>query len=387
MIRRVLAIIVFLTLFSLTMGGGHYYLIERLALDPEWPLWLSNGIIALFIFGIVNLIVQVVLRHRFGAATTGLSWIAYTWLGVLFIFIILTAASDGIVWGIARLQPAPWPADPVALARIQALAVAGLGIAAAGYALHQGLQHPSIRRVEIALERWPESLDSFRIVQISDVHIGPLLDRRFAEEVTRRVNALEPDLVAVTGDLVDGSAHRIADEVKPFENIRARHGVYFVTGNHDFFSGADDWVEVVRSYGWRPLRNEHVTIRSGDAAFHLAGVDDRQGAMIDGGPGEDMERALADRDPDHPVVLLAHDPGSFKRALKHKIDLQLSGHTHGGQIWPFHWAVRAVIPWVRGLHRVEESHLYVSCGTGFWGPPMRLGAPAEITELVLRRRV
>jgi hypothetical protein len=263
--------------------------------------------------------------------------------------------------------------------------VGGLVALLSGVALRQGLAPPAVRRVEVALARWPRALDGFRVVQLSDVHLGPLLDRRFAASLAERVNALAPDLVVVTGDLVDGSVQRVGAEVEPLGALRARHGVFFVTGNHDYYSGVDPWVARVAELGWRALRNQRVPIGTEAAGFDLAGVDDAHGAWVGPDGGEDLERALAGRDPGRPLILLAHDPSSFQRAARHGVDLQLSGHTHGGQIWPFRWAVRAVVPWVAGLHRVGASTLYVSCGTGFWGPPMRLGAPAEITELVLRR--
>ena len=248
-----------------------------------------------------------------------------------------------------------------------------------------GAARSALARIEIALARWPAALDGFRIVQISDVHIGPLLDGRFAATVAERVNALAPDLVAVTGDLVDGSVVRLAPHVEPFRAVRAKHGVFFVTGNHDFYSGADSWVAHVRSFGWQALRNEHVSIGDGAAGFDLAGVDDTHGRLIEAGAGEDVERALAGRDASRAVVLLAHDPATFHRASQRDVDLQLSGHTHGGQIWPFRYIVRLSVPWVVGLYRRGASALYVSRGTGFWGPPMRIAAPSEITEIVIRR--
>jgi hypothetical protein len=268
---------------------------------------------------------------------------------------------------------------------MRAFAVGGLALVVAASGLRQGLSMPGVRRVEIALPHWPASLDGFRIVQISDIHLGALRGRAFAAEVTARVNALAPDLVAVTGDLVDGSVARIGDEAEPFGALRAKHGVFFVTGNHDFYSGASAWVARMAELGWQTLRNERVTIEANGAAFDLAGVDDTHGKLIEEGAGEDVPRALDGRDAARPVVLLAHDPTTFHRAKRFGVDLQISGHTHGGQIWPFKYMVRASVPWVAGLYRVGASALYVSSGTGFWGPPMRVGAPAEITELVLRR--
>jgi uncharacterized protein len=255
----------------------------------------------------------------------------------------------------------------------------------AAVAMRRGLAPPELCRVEVPLARWPRALDGFRIVQLSDVHLGPLLDRRFAASLAERVNALAPDLVVVTGDLVDGGVGRIGAEAEPLGALRARHGVFFVTGNHDYYSGADDWVARMTRLGWQALRNARVAIERDGAVFDLAGVDDHHGAMVEPGGGEDLARALEGRDPERPVVLLAHDPATFRRASRRGVDLQLSGHTHGGQIWPFNYLVRLAVPYVAGLHRVGESQLYVSRGSGFWGPPMRLLAPAEITEIVLRR--
>jgi hypothetical protein len=189
--------------------------------------------------------------------------------------------------------------------------------------------------------------------------------------------------VVVTGDLVDGSARRLAAEVAPFAGLRARYGVFFVTGNHDHYSGADSWAEVVRGLGIRVLRNERVEIGPPGESFDLVGVDDHHAHLVGGGR-EDLARALAGRDPARPAVLLAHDPATFTRARRAAIDLQLSGHTHGGQIWPFVWFVRLATPYVAGRYRDGRAQLYVSRGTGFWGPPLRLGSPAEITEIVVR---
>jgi predicted MPP superfamily phosphohydrolase len=257
-----------------------------------------------------------------------------------------------------------------------------LVLALAGVALRGGLRLPDVRRVEITLERWPEALDGFRIVQISDIHIGPLLGRDFAERLTRRVNSLDPDLVAVTGDLVDGSVEALREEVAPFAELRGRHGVFFVTGNHDVYSGGESWVERVKELGLRVLRNERVEIGGADG-FDLAGVDDHRGDWVHGST-EDVDAAVAGRDESRALILLAHDPGTFRRAAAKGVDLQLSGHTHGGQIWPFVYLVRLAVPFVAGLYRVGKSQVYVSRGSGFWGPPMRLLAPAEIGEIVLR---
>jgi predicted MPP superfamily phosphohydrolase len=243
---------------------------------------------------------------------------------------------------------------------------------------------PVTQKVTVALPRWPEALDGFRIAQITDIHIGPILGRKFAADLTRRVNALDADLVVITGDLVDGSVAQVGADVEPFGELRGRHGVAFVTGNHDFYSRADAWCERVRSLGIDVLRNEHRVIEARGSRFVLAGVDDHRGDPLRGG-GEDIEAALAGVPAELAVVLLAHDPTTFKKASRRAIDLQVSGHTHGGQIWPFVYLVRLVVPFVAGLYRRGDAQLWVSRGTGFWGPPMRIGAPPEISEITLMR--
>jgi predicted MPP superfamily phosphohydrolase len=373
---RVVVVLCFALLALSLLGGAHWYIAQRLVLDPG----LDGVARAVALGALATLAVGAVL-------TPGLErWLAppvvrvvafpfLIWMGVFWLAFVALAASD------LALALMGASAENVSVPR--AALVSGGVAAAAGLALRNGLRVPAVRRVEIALARWPRALDGFRIVQISDIHIGPLLGRGFARALTERVNALDPDLVAVTGDLVDGPVDKLGEDVAPFAGLRGRHGVFFVTGNHDVYSGCEPWVERVRELGLRPLRNERVAI-GGEAGFDLAGVDDHRGDWVHGS-SEDLGQALAGRDAARAVVLLAHDPTSFRRASAAGVDLQLSGHTHGGQIWPFNYLVRLAVPWVAGLHRVGASVLYVSRGSGFWGPPMRLFAPAEITELVLRR--
>jgi predicted MPP superfamily phosphohydrolase len=276
------------------------------------------------------------------------------------------------------------PEEESSVAAIRATMVA-ITVAIAGVvALRSGMRPPRHQRVEIELERWPRALDRFRIVQITDIHIGKILGRRFSEHVVGRVNDLAPDLIAVTGDLADGGVRELADDVAPFGRLRAKRGVFFVTGNHDHYSGAAAWVAKASELGMRVLRNERVEIREGNAVFDLVGVDDHRGSMIAEDGREDLGSALAGRDSRRPAILLAHDPATFRKASKLDIDLQISGHTHGGQIWPFGYIVRLAVPFVAGRYHRNGSQLYVSRGTGFWGPPMRLFAPSEITELVIR---
>jgi uncharacterized protein len=363
---------------------AHRYLLARLVFEPGVPEPFRSALVALVAaLGVAMVLEPFASRALPPRRARLLIAPGMLWMGALFLTLNLILASDLLLWLLGAGFAPGEGVDPQGPARVRALAVAGLAAAATALGVRGALRAPVHRRLELRLARWPAALDGFRIVQISDLHVGPLLGRRFAAHVTARVNALAPDLVAVTGDLVDGSAARLRDEVAPFAELRAPHGVYFVTGNHDWYSGADDWVAVVRGLGLRVLRNERVEIGAAGARFDLAGVDDHRGDWLHGSPC-DLPQALAGRDPARPLVLLAHDPTTFAEASRSGVDLQLSGHTHGGQIWPFRWLVRLAVPWVEGLHRRGASLLYVSRGTGFWGPPLRLLAPAEITELVLR---
>jgi len=302
-------------------------------------------------------------------------------MGLGFWLVVATATTD---LGILTLGVLGIATDDGALSEYRAAGVASITVLASIVALRSGLKPPRDVRIDIELANWPAALNGFRIVQISDIHIGPILDRRFARAIVDRVNALDPDLIAVTGDLVDGAVEKLADEVAPFGDLKARHGVFFVTGNHDYYSGVVDWVAKADELGMRVLRNEWVEIGDSRGRFDLIGVDDHRGNMVGDDGREDLPKALAGRDPARPAILLAHDPSTFRGASKLGIGLQLSGHTHGGQIWPFEYLVRAAVPYVAGHYRVRESQLYVSRGTGFWGPPMRLFAPAEISEFSIR---
>jgi predicted MPP superfamily phosphohydrolase len=382
--RRTLAVGTFVALAIGFLAATHRYLALRLVLDPGWPEPArSLGVAAIALFAALIVLHPLADRVLPRRIARWLSWPTTIWMGAFFWLLLLLFATDAVLWAAGGAAHAETGAPVENTAAWRAAIVLGITAAAVAVGLRGGLAGPVLRREVYAIERWPRALDGFRIVQISDIHIGPLLGREFAAHLAQRVNALDPDLVAVTGDLVDGSAQRLADEVAPFGELRARCGVFFVTGNHDHYSGAASWVEAVRGLGMRVLRNERVEIGEQGASFDLAGVDDHHAHFTADGR-EDLAQALAGRDPERAAVLLAHDPSTFARARAEAIDLQLSGHTHGGQIWPFAWFVRLATPYVAGRYRDGRAQLYVSRGTGFWGPPLRLFSPAEITEITVR---
>ena len=380
---KVAVFVAFALLMLAVCVGGHLYLLERLVYDAG--LTGETSAAATTVIAILGaLVVLQPLAERYLPLRTArlIAWPASLWIGFAFYFLVSLGVSELLLGVLGAAAAGGY--DPQTTSAVRAGLVTLAALTAGGIALVGGLREPELSRTEIRLERWPAALDGFRIVQISDIHIGALLDRRFAAAITERVNALAPDLIVVTGDLVDGPVEHLTSEVEPFRALRATHGAFFVTGNHDYYSGADPWLAVVRGLGIRPLRNERIEIRAGDAVFDLAGVDDHRGYLFGPGHGEDVARALAGRDEQRALVLLAHDPSTFKAAAPRGVDLQISGHTHGGQIWPFGYLVRLALTFVAGLYRRGDAQLFVSRGTGFWGPPMRLGAPAEIAELVLR---
>jgi predicted MPP superfamily phosphohydrolase len=382
-LRRIAAVALLVALALTIVTGAHYYVLKRLVLDTElgapWNALATGAVVLLGAAFVAEPIAARLLPLR---AARLVVWPAVVWMGVLFLLLVGLSASDLALWlaGSPALA-ADASADAARESSGQrAAVVVALALLAGAAGMRSALAPPRLRRVRFEIAGWPRALDGYRIAQLSDLHFGALIGRSFAEHLVQRVAEIGPDLVAVTGDLADGDAARLADEVAPLAALRARDGVFFVTGNHDHYSGASAWAALASRLGMRVLRNERVRI-GGEDGFDLLGVDDHRGGM--GGSGEDLPRALAGRDPARPAILLAHDPSTWKRARREAIDLQISGHTHGGQIWPFALLVRLVVPWVAGPYRDGRAQLYVSRGTGFWGPPMRLFAPAEITEITL----
>jgi predicted MPP superfamily phosphohydrolase len=250
----------------------------------------------------------------------------------------------------------------------------------------EALRVPRVRAVEVRLPRLGVGLDGLRLVLLTDTHYGPINRERWSRRVAEVVNSLAPDVVAHTGDIADGSPAKRRAQAAPLGTLRAPLGKVYITGNHEYFGDAQGWLDHMAQLGWEPLHNRHVVVERGGDRLVLAGVDDRTAAGSGApGHGADLAAALAGTDPQLPVVLLAHQPQQVPAAVAAGVDLQLSGHTHGGQIWPFHYLVRTDQPALQGLARFSErTQLYTSRGTGFWGPPLRIFAPSEITLLTLR---
>lgn len=383
--------VVFFVLVFAVYTGLHWYLARRLVRDTglRGRARLAARV-ALISLALGPLVAMVALR-ALGTTLGGvLHWPAFLWLGLAFYMLLLLWLSDLLQLGhrlVNRWQKGP----EIAYGRRRFLARVAAGTAAAGavgtasFGMRNALGAVEVSEVRVELDGLAPSLDGFRIVQITDLHVGGTIGRGYVADVVARANAANPDLIAVTGDIVDGTPSMLRDHVAPLAELRASHGVYFVTGNHEYYSGVDAWYAHFTDFGWKILHNERVAIGDGDAAFDLAGVPDLTGDQQ--GDGPDFGPITADRDSSRPLVLLAHQPRVAFQASRHGVDLQLSGHTHGGQLWPFHYLVRIQ---QRGLlvgrEQIGDTQVYICRGCGYWGPPVRIGADPEIATIILGRR-
>ncbi|MDP9009090.1 MAG: metallophosphoesterase [Pseudomonadota bacterium] len=309
------------------------------------------------------------------------SWVGSTAMGFFSSLLVLTLLRDLVLAGahlfMSGEQSRLWITTSAQLTLILAFSMTVIGFIIAR-------RKPSIVEVRIPVLDLPQALHGFSIAQISDVHVGPTIKRGFVERIVRRVNALNADLIAVTGDLVDGSVQQLSAHTAPLAGLTARHGAYFVTGNHEYYSGERAWTEEIRRLGMRVLKNEHVVLRHDGTSLVLAGVTDYSAHHFDPAQRSDPAAALRGAPVDAGAkILLAHQPSSAPAAAQAGFDVQISGHTHGGQFWPWNLFVHFFQPFTSGLHRLKNLWVYVSRGTGYWGPPNRFGVPSEITRIRL----
>jgi len=388
---------------ALVTGLIHLYLWKRLVRDTL-PRGRARRIAGFAVLGLALLIpAAIILPDRYLA---GFAWAGYLWLAVMFYLLVLLAVLE-LPMLVAKLVlrrraavparvpalvgaggPAPLPERPpdhnpdrrLLLARGAAIFAGLTAVGLTGSGVRTALGDPVLKRVVIPLSKLDRRAHGLRIALVADIHLGPILRRGHTERIVSRINELDADLVAIVGDLVDGTVEELGSSAEPLRDLRSRYGSFFVTGNHEYFSGFEPWIDEVARLGVRPLRNERVEIAGG--ALDLAGVNDVTGQRF--GDAPDIPRALADRDPSRPVVLLAHQPVQAFEAARHGVDLQLSGHTHGGQMVPFNLLVRLQQPMVSGYGEIDGTKVYVTDGAGFWGPPVRVGTRPEITLVELR---
>jgi uncharacterized protein len=309
-----------------------------------------------------------------------LLWPALLSIGFFSWLLLFTVLRDVALGIAALLSTGPLPA---ALPGDSAIAVLGLTLLVTIVGLIMARKVARVVTVDVPLPALPRALHGFTIVQLSDIHIGPTIKQPYLAAVVERVNRLNPDMVAITGDLVDGTVQELAPHMAPLARLSARYGTYFVTGNHEYYSGAPGWIDALRKLNVNVLLNEHVVLDHQGAPLVVAGITDYTAHHYIPAHKSDPRAALAGAPANSPRVLLAHQPRSATEAASAGYDLQLSGHTHGGQFWPWNLFVPLQQPFVAGLNKLGRLWVYTSRGTGYWGPPMRFGAPSEITLLRL----
>jgi len=426
-------LIAFVGLILVVVVLVHLYLWKRLVRDPRWPGWgrRVGGVAAV---GLAVLLPATLIGARTGYAEW-LAWPGYLWLAVMFYLLVtlisveIPRAAVLLLWRSRRRTAEKVVSSSVGTrsesggagdsgATGQSSAdresadresadresgsagddrVAGIerrlllargtaifaGLTAAGitgYGIKTALGTPQVNRWAMAMRKLPRGMDGTRLVVVSDIHLGPLAGTHHVGRIVDLINSAKADIVCVVGDLVDGTVAELGRFATPLADIESRHGAYFVTGNHEYYSGYAPWVEEVAQLGVRPLRNERVEINGLD----LAGVNDLGGAQY--GDAPDFAKALGDRDATRPVVLMAHQPIAARQAAPFGVDLQVSGHTHGGQMAPFNLLVKLQQPVVSGYGDVDGVPVFVTNGAGTWGPPVRVGAPPQVTVIELRTR-
>ncbi|MBB6093940.1 hypothetical protein HNQ60_002821 [Povalibacter uvarum] len=308
-----------------------------------------------------------------------IAWAGLLMMGFFSSLFVLTLLRD-IALLVAALVST---AQAAAMVRPSAAGVVVLAILVTLIGFFNARRRARVVEIDVPIAKLPAQLHGFSIVQISDVHVGPTIKRGYVNAIVEAANGLNADVIAITGDLVDGSVQQLAADVQPLSQLTAKHGVYFVTGNHEYYSGARAWTQELRKLGLTVLINEHVVLARDEASLVLAGVTDYTAHHFEPQSRSDPSAALHGAPLDAVKILLAHQPRSAPAAASAGFDLQLSGHTHGGQFWPWNLFVPLQQPFTAGLHRLGQLWVYVSRGTGYWGPPKRFGAPSEITRIRL----
>jgi len=370
------AIVLVLFLLGVLHALIGWLLMPALSAVPLLPVFLGGWLLLSFLLIPAGMLARGIQRQPL---SDRLAWAGMLAMGVFSSLLLATLLRELGLW----LSPL-FKLDHDQFAFWSALAVLALAAASSLVGFFNARRLAAVVDVDIPINGLPAALHGYSIVQISDIHVGPTIKHNYLDAIVRKVNTLQPDLIAVTGDLVDGSVQELSAHTAPLARLRSRHGAYFVTGNHEYYSNAPEWVAEVRRLGLTVLMNQHVVIRHQGASLLVAGVTDYSAHHFDETERSDPHAALAGSPPGVALkLLLAHQPRSAAAAADAGFDLQLSGHTHGGQFFPWNLFVPLQQPYTAGLNRLRNLWVYTSRGTGYWGPPKRLFAPSEITRLRL----
>lgn len=388
--------LVFMAVMTAIWVGGHVYLgrrifdgleLSRRARRFGWGALALSGSTALAALWATRLGGQM-------AALRALQWVGLWLFGLTSVLFFLVMFSDIASWAargmrkvLSSANPEP-PSDPGRrgfMGKVASMGAVATSGGVGGVGLAHAIDLPEVVEVEVPIDGLPEAFEGYRIVQLSDVHVGPTIRGEHLRGIVERANGLDADLAVVTGDLIDGYVEDLRDEVAPLSDLRGRDGTFFVTGNHEYYWDGPAWCAEVDRLGLTVLNNAHRVIERGDARLLLAGCTDVKAGDHVAEHASDPAKARAGAPDCDCSILLAHQPRSIDAAAEAGYDLQLSGHTHGGQYFPFNVLVHLAQPYVSGLAKHQNTWIYVSRGTGYWGPPLRVGAPHEITLVTLRR--
>lgn len=388
---RILSLLIFLSVGTLIISSIHYYLWVRIVKDAVFNVTYRNIGTYLFIFFAISFPFSIILSRLLSLKYSyPILWLSYLWLGVMMLFFFSFIFADLLkviyciftkllnfetfIIDIERRQ---------FISRFIASGASAIVLVSTGIAIKNWYSKAVVKKIKIQLSELPDIFKGFKIVQISDIHMGQMMTGKGLKEIVDIVNNLKPDLIAITGDLVDGSTSQLSDDVSFIKNLKAEHGVYFVTGNHEYYSGVEKWTKQIEKFNIKVLQNESVMIQKENDYFYLVGVNDHEAKRFGKAHAPDFKKAFSGLDNARKKILLAHQPKDVRPASEYDTDLVLSGHTHGGQIWPFNYLVYLQQPYLKGSYQYKKTKLYVNQGTGTWGPPMRLGSFNEITEIVL----
>jgi predicted MPP superfamily phosphohydrolase len=380
---RWVVFVIFFSVITFLYGGAHCYIYSWFVRMAEPPKKVRRIVLSLFILLVASFPIAKVLGwHDFNALNYVLTLIASVWMGLVLYFFLFALGSDLVIslGKIFRLKPKGFVRHGPFYGRALVAGIIGGVLIIGAYALHEA-RNLGVKRLEIPLCGLPSELDGFSLVQVSDVHYGMLATNRELSRIVDRVNGLHPDIVVITGDLVDESISHMEEMKGPLSHLKSRDGVFAITGNHEYYAGVERAIAIMKGVNIRVLRNEVHVLPGG---LQILGIDDPTAARRMGEAPPDFERLISTLDPQKPSILLFHQPILFERAASLGIGLQLSGHTHGGQLFPICYISQLIYPRTPGLHQIGKSYLYVSLGTGTWGPPMRLKAPPELVYIRLR---
>lgn len=366
---------------------GHIYVAWRLmgAWSTPHAHLIIGALVALMYLGITA---GFLVRHdKSTPFTDAVLWFSFSLLGLFSWLFVLTVLRDALLLSVqlyALFFPTPQAILPT-VTLYSAWFVLWISVLATAVGFFNARRVPKVVSVEVVIDSLPAELDGFSLAQITDLHIGPTIKKDFVQKIVQATNQLQAEVIVLTGDLIDGDVVGLRPHTQELSLLRAPFGVYAVTGNHEYYSGAQQWIEEYRRLGFTVLLNEHVLLEKKEHTLLLAGVTDYDAERFDAAQASDPQAALRGA-PDRVAakLLLAHQPRSMWAAAQAGFDLQLSGHTHGGQFWPWGHFVRLQQPLVAGLHQFEKLQIYISQGTGYWGPPMRIRAQSEITHISLR---